>query len=304
MDWELIKTIIGYISGPLVGAFIGLITNYLAVKMLFRPYYPKKIFGVRIPFTPGIIPKRKDALAHGIGLAVGEDLFTGDDLKNLLCSEKIEQRLISNVKNALKEQASRSIDELVSSVASEESIDTYKDKISLFLAEKIISSAKKMDIGEIVATKGKEALVEKKASLGMLGMFLTDGIVDPLLAQVKDKVSLFLEEEGVETALPAIREEVSLITGAPIDEQIDFSSLDEEKITSVVKSLYESLIIKAIDAIASDLDICSIVEEKVKKMPLRDLEALCLKIMKRELRALVILGGIIGLIIGIINIFV
>lgn len=304
MDWELIKTIIGYISGPLVGAFIGLITNYLAVKMLFRPYYPKKIFGVRIPFTPGIIPKRKDALAHGIGLAVGEDLFTGDDLKNLLCSEKIEQRLISNVKNALKEQASRSIDELVSSVASEESIDTYKDKISLFLAEKIISSAKKMDIGEIVATKGKEALVEKKASLGMLGMFLTDGIVDPLLAQVKDKVSTFLEEEGVETALPAIREEVSLITGAPIDEQINFSSLDEEKITSVVKSLYESLIIKAINAIASDLDICSIVEEKVKKMPLRDLEALCLKIMKRELRALVILGGIIGLIIGIINIFV
>ena len=304
MDWELIKTIIGYISGPLVGAFIGLITNYLAVKMLFRPYYPKKIFGVRIPFTPGIIPKRKDALAHGIGLAVGEDLFTGDDLKNLLCSEKIEQRLISNVKNALKEQASRSIDELVSSVASEESIDTYKDKISLFLAEKIISSAKKMDIGEIVATKGKEALVEKKASLGMLGMFLTDGIVDPLLAQVKDKVSTFLEEEGVETALPAIREEVSLITGAPIDEQINFSSLDEEKITSVVKSLYESLIIKAINAIASDLDICSIVEEKVKKMPLRDLEALCLKIMKRELRALVILGGIIGLIIGIKNIFV
>ena len=304
MDWELIKTIIGYISGPLIGAFIGLITNYLAVKMLFRPYYPKKIFGVRIPFTPGIIPKRKDALAHGIGLAVGEDLFTGDDLKNLLCSEKIEQRLISNVKNALKEQASRSFDELVSSVASKESIDTYKDKISLFLAEKIISSAKKMDIGEIVATKGKEALVEKKASLGMLGMFLTDGIVDPLLAQVKDKVSLFLEEEGVETALPAIREEVSLITGAPIDEQIDFSSLDEEKITSVVKSLYESLVIKAIDAIASDLDICSIVEEKVKKMPLRDLEALCLKIMKRELRALVILGGIIGLIIGIINIFV
>lgn len=304
MDWELIKTIIGYISGPLVGAFIGLITNYLAVKMLFRPYYPKKIFGVRIPFTPGIIPKRKDALAHGIGLAVGEDLFTGDDLKNLLCSEKIEQRLISNVKNALKEQSSRSIDELVSSVASEESIDTYKDKISLFLAEKIISSAKKMDIGEIVATKGKEALVEKKASLGMLGMFLTDGIVDPLLAQVKDKVSLFLEEEGVETALPAIREEVSLITGAPIDEQIDFSSLDEEKITSIVKRLYESLVIKAIDAIASDLDICSIVEEKVKKMPIRDLEALCLKIMKKELRALVILGGILGFIIGIINIFI
>ncbi len=304
MNWELIETIIGYISGPMIGAIIGLVTNYLAVKMLFRPYFPKKIFGLRIPFTPGIIPKRKDALAHGIGLAVGEDLFTGDDLKNLLCSPKVEDKLIANIKNTLSEYSSLSIEELIGKVVSEERTDEFKDKISLFLAEKIISSAKKMDIGEIVAKKGKEAIIEKKASLGMLGMFLTDGIIDPLLEQVKEKVGVFLDEEGLQTALPAIREEVSLISEKPINEQFNFSSLNEEKITSLVKKLYESAIVKALDSIASDLDICSIVEEKVKKMPIKDLEALCLKIMKRELRALVILGGIIGFIIGIINVFI
>jgi uncharacterized membrane protein YheB (UPF0754 family) len=63
-------------------------------------------------------------------------------------------------------------------------------------------------------------------------------------------------------------------------------------------------IVKALDSIASSLDICSIVEEKVKQMPIKDLETLCLKIMKKELRALVILGGIIGFIIGIINSFI
>ena len=57
MSWELFRTILNYISGPVIGAIIGLVTNYLAVRMLFHPYKPFKIFGVRLPFTPGIIPK-------------------------------------------------------------------------------------------------------------------------------------------------------------------------------------------------------------------------------------------------------
>ena len=304
MDFELIMTVVGYLSGPLVGAIIGLVTNYLAVKMLFRPYYPKKILGFKIPFTPGIIPKRKDALAHGIGLAVGEDLFTGEDLKNLLCSEKIENKLIENIKGALDTQGARTINDIAKSLIADENNDTFKEKISLFLAEKIVSSAKRMEIGEIVASKGKEAIIEKKASLGMLGMFLTDSIIDPLLEQVKEKVELFLDEEGIDASLVAIRQEVEQICETPINEQFNFSFFDNEKICELIKHLYEMAIVKALDSIASSLDICSIVEEKVKQMPIKDLETLCLKIMKKELRALVILGGIIGFIIGIINSFI
>ena len=43
----------------IVGAIIGYFTNWLAIKMLFRPHYEKKIFGIKIPFTPGLIPKEK-----------------------------------------------------------------------------------------------------------------------------------------------------------------------------------------------------------------------------------------------------
>ena len=48
---EIFLTVLRYISGPLIGAVIGLFTNWLAVKMLFRPYYPKKIAKWRFPFT-------------------------------------------------------------------------------------------------------------------------------------------------------------------------------------------------------------------------------------------------------------
>lgn len=45
---------------PFIGALIGLITNWIAVKMLFHPR--KKIFGIQ-----GVIPKRKKDIAKRIG---------------------------------------------------------------------------------------------------------------------------------------------------------------------------------------------------------------------------------------------
>ena len=50
-------TILEIIAGPAIGAVIGYCTNYIAVKMLFRPLKPIKIGNRTLPFTPGIIPK-------------------------------------------------------------------------------------------------------------------------------------------------------------------------------------------------------------------------------------------------------
>lgn len=42
-----------------VGAVIGGVTNVIAIRMLFHPFKPYYIFKMRIPFTPGLIPKKK-----------------------------------------------------------------------------------------------------------------------------------------------------------------------------------------------------------------------------------------------------
>lgn len=43
-----------------LGAIIGGFTNHLAIKMLFRPHRPIYIGKFQVPFTPGLIPKRRD----------------------------------------------------------------------------------------------------------------------------------------------------------------------------------------------------------------------------------------------------
>ena len=63
-----------YVIGVIVGAVIGYLTNWLAIKMLFRPRTEKRILGVKVPFTPGLIPKEKDRIARNVSESVGEHL--------------------------------------------------------------------------------------------------------------------------------------------------------------------------------------------------------------------------------------
>ena len=70
---------------PLIGAGIGYITNWIAVKMMFRPLHPIKIGKFTLPFTPGIIPKNQPKLAESIGNTIASSLLTDNDLKEVYC---------------------------------------------------------------------------------------------------------------------------------------------------------------------------------------------------------------------------
>lgn len=73
----------------IVGAIIGSATNFLAIKMIFRPYKPMYIGKRKLPFTPGLIPKRRGELARQIGITVNDYLLTPDVIKNKLFSPEI-----------------------------------------------------------------------------------------------------------------------------------------------------------------------------------------------------------------------
>ena len=62
---------------PVLAAFIGWMTNYLAVKMLFHPKEPKKILGISVQ---GVFPKRQAALAVKLGELVSDELFSAEDV--------------------------------------------------------------------------------------------------------------------------------------------------------------------------------------------------------------------------------
>jgi uncharacterized membrane protein YheB (UPF0754 family) len=72
-----------YLVPPLAGLVIGYFTNDLAIKMLFRPYRPYRLWGRQLPFTPGLIPQNQPRLARQIAQTIMGSLLTPEELHNL-----------------------------------------------------------------------------------------------------------------------------------------------------------------------------------------------------------------------------
>ncbi len=84
-----------------VGAIIGGITNVIAIKMLFHPFNPYYIFKMRIPFTPGLIPKRRDEIANKIGQVIEEHLLTEELIRQKLNDGQAKDAINEMIMNQL-----------------------------------------------------------------------------------------------------------------------------------------------------------------------------------------------------------
>jgi uncharacterized membrane protein YheB (UPF0754 family) len=82
-----------YLIPPLLGGVIGYVTNYIAIRMLFRPLRAWRILGIRVPLTPGIIPGKRGELAIKMGEMVGEHLLTADDVGRAFSKDSIQREL-------------------------------------------------------------------------------------------------------------------------------------------------------------------------------------------------------------------
>ncbi len=70
-----------YILPPIIGAFIGYLTNYVAIKLLFRPHRPISILGFTIQ---GLIPKRREEIARSIAHTIERELISSKDIASVL----------------------------------------------------------------------------------------------------------------------------------------------------------------------------------------------------------------------------
>lgn len=82
-----------WVMPPLVGAVIGYFTNWLAVKMLFRPLKPVRIGRLTLPFTPGILPRERRSLAESIGDTVSRELLNAEVFRERLAEPSMQAKI-------------------------------------------------------------------------------------------------------------------------------------------------------------------------------------------------------------------
>lgn len=296
-------SILQVLSGPLVGAFIGYVTNYIAVKMLFRPLNPVKIGKRTLPFTPGIIPRRKPALAKALGKAVGTTLLTKEDLKAILLCEEVKERiteLVYTQLNALfdkeitvKEQALLLVEEEQYEEARQQMLDTMTDKI----LERVLE----MEIGNFIIESAKKGIKEKVTN-PFVTMFLNNDIIDSLAQPIGEYIEQAIQEDGREYIKPMVEKEIESFEEKSIREISEKIPFQFSKIREQIESIYTKGMERFSDTVLEQFQVEKIVEQKVNEMSVKDLEQLVLSVMKDELQAIVNLGALIGFLLGILNI--
>ncbi|MCE5195801.1 MAG: DUF445 family protein [Negativicutes bacterium] len=90
-----LKATYGWWLPPLIGAAIGLITNWLAIRMLFRPYRAYYIGKLKIPFTPGVIPSRRTEISGKVGQVVAQYLFNETELSRTFLEPSVQDGIVN-----------------------------------------------------------------------------------------------------------------------------------------------------------------------------------------------------------------
>lgn len=289
------------LSGPLIGGIIGYCTNFIAVKMLFRPLKPIRIGNFQLPFTPGIIPKRKDSLARAVGAAVGNNLLTKEDIQKLFTEEKIRNSIIDGILEKLEKAMNVSIEEVIEKWASKESIDRKKEDLTDLFTVKIKNGILSMDLGELIAQGGSSILKEKFQG-GMFSFLINDDFIASVAEPIGREVEKYIDSHGEEILRPMVEEQLEEALGKNTGEAFKMLGMDVNKIRSGMEAAYDSLVGENIDKLLQHFDIAGIVQEKIQEMDVKELEQLVLSVMKKELDVIVNLGALIGFIIGFLNI--
>lgn len=126
MNWWLL-------SIPVISAFIGWVTNWVAIKMLFHPKKAVTVLGITIQ---GIFPKRQQQFAQQLGKLVSRELLSFGD---------IEQKITStdNLKRIMPE-----VEKHVDLFLREKLSDAFP-VISMFIGERTINELKQLFMTEL-----------------------------------------------------------------------------------------------------------------------------------------------------------
>lgn len=245
-----------YIIGALIGAVIGYITNWLAIKMLFRPREAKYIFGMKLPFTPGLIPKEKSRIANKVGETVGTHLLNSDSLSKALKDDKIKSKFnevakekinqVINSNSTLEESLKNTLGEnyyalkrnMINNIAKTilESIqeEEFKNKLKFYIVDSIKERLNKNPekiIDFINSNKFREVIIntlEEEKTRDIIGK--------ALLKEVKtlEKEDLTIEEVIPENIKPYIEEYVKSQKDTLVD--IIKNLLRDDEVSYKIKS--------------------------------------------------------------------
>ena len=317
-----------YVIAPLLGGGIGHITNDIAIRMLFRPHKAKYVMGVHIPFTPGIIPKEKGRIADAIGGVISENLMNKEVLQRYLLSDDMVKKVRSAVEEFISTQQhnGETVREFLCHYLTEEEVATLSRKVSESLTKQTYQKLADSSVGEKVAhivvnhvaeklsvNGAQELLAGLGSAMGGLGgmaagLFGANIVAkflgmlrDPAERFLADHINTMLKNNGEEIVSNMLGGEIEGFLNKPMCKQLEGHDDQLKQVVNTIESIYCAIINDHLPKILESIDISKIVRERINEMDVNETEKLIFQVMDKELKAIVWLGALLGLVMGSIN---
>ena len=317
-----------YIIAPLLGGVIGYITNDIAIRMLFRPHTAKYVFGIHIPFTPGIIPKEKGRIAEAIGGVISENLMNKEVLEKYLLSEDMIGKVRSAVEEfiATQQKNNETVVQFLGHYLSKEEIHTVAQNINQSITKQTYEKLADSSVGEKVAHIAIDHVAQKLTidgaqellsgiggALGGIGGMAAGlfggNIVAKFLGMLREpaehflakNINTMLQDNGEEIVSNMIGGEVETFLNKPVCKLLEGHEEQLAQAVNTIESIYRSIITEHLPKILDSIDISKIVREHINEMDVNETEKLIFQVMDKELKAIVWLGALLGLVMGSIN---
>lgn len=195
-----------YLAIPIIGAFIGWITNVLAIRFIFWPYEPFKI-----PFTKwevlGVIPKRRREIAANIGQVVEKELFSVEDFIAFLEENELKDKMylstLTAIRNTVIERLPKYVPGYVKDILANMLEETLKkelpnmlDRLSLEMGNELRSQ---INLREIIEerinnfdAREMEALILQVSSRELWYIEIMGGILGFTIGLVQTAIAIFV----------------------------------------------------------------------------------------------------------------
>jgi uncharacterized membrane protein YheB (UPF0754 family) len=224
----------------------GYAAAWLAVRMLFRPRYPVKLFGVTV-FPQGMIPRHRQRLAEAIGRAVGNELVSQETVVTALFDADFFRRKTAAFVNSYAEQLLNTsypsfIEALPSSVRASvlDVVSALQRQLARYVAEMLRSEETRAAVREFVNARVDAILARR------LNETVNDALFEQIVGFVDERFRYLI-------AAPDFERKFRAFVGARIDELLDSEATLAELFTPETVALVKQRLDAQVEPVVSEL---------------------------------------------------
>ena len=178
-----------------------------------------------------------------------------------------------------------------------EKAEQLQSALSNFLKNKIVEAK----LGGVIIDAGIETLKEKEGVNRLASFIFDDSSIRDIRNMFAEKIDGMIASKApkiIETELEKAKTDILQIQISDLYEKYKDKTDD---IVDYIVNLYKNLLESNLEKLLAAVNIQQIVIEKINSFDAVELENMIFGIMKRELKAIVYLGAMLGFLMGFIN---